>query len=178
VTATIDIAATETALALIGTPTVTATIDIAATETALALIGTPTVTATMDIAATETAIALNTTPTRTATVLSAPATELPTATPINTIIFSPNEFVIYPVPMKDTGYVQYYMAQAGTVKIRIYNEAGDLAYFMTLRATAGKQMAVLDTRRLAFGVYFCLVYREFDNGNRTSTGMKKFLVIK
>jgi hypothetical protein len=69
------------------------------------------------------------------------------------------------------------MASAGTILIRIYNEIGDLSLTSTDYKQSGEQVTNINARVLSFGVYYCIITREYDNGKRDAVKLKKFLVL-
>lgn len=75
-----------------------------------------------------------------------------------------------------TGNFAYCMAQAGTVRVRIYNAIGDLVAKLEDPKPAGPQLSQLNTARLAPGVYLYRLEKDYGGGNSTISGVKKFAV--
>jgi hypothetical protein len=84
---------------------------------------------------------------------------------------------VYPSPARDAANIAYTMAEGGTVKIRVYNEIGDLVATVEETRTAGVWSSPLTTSGLAPGVYFLLVEKKYDSGTSEKAGMKKFVVV-
>jgi len=83
----------------------------------------------------------------------------------------------YPSPATGaTGNFAYCMAQAGTVKIRVYNTVGDLAAKIEEAKAAGAQTSSINTGRLAPGVYLYRQVQNYGGGNSTTSKVKKFVV--
>ncbi len=74
------------------------------------------------------------------------------------------------------GNFAYCMAQAGTVRIRVYNAIGDIATTVEDTKAAGQQLSTVNTARLASGVYLYLMEKDYGNGVISRTGVKKFVV--
>lgn len=117
------------------TPTVTATCTITQTHTitetrTATATNTETFTLTFTATLTET-YTITMTRTQTLTHTITPTVTLTctvTVTPTRGVIaVSINDSIIYPNPARDRLNAAYFMKEAGRVKIRIYNEAGDLA---------------------------------------------------
>lgn len=83
----------------------------------------------------------------------------------------------FPAPAHDLANIGYTMASAGTVKIRVYNEAGQLVTTIEEAKPAGVQASVLTTARLAPGVYYYLLARTYDAGGSDKADMRKFVVV-
>ena len=83
----------------------------------------------------------------------------------------------YPSPATGaTGTFAYCMDTAGDVKIRVYNAIGDLAVKVDDSRSAGAQTSTIDTGRLAPGVYFYTLERNYAGGNKSRSKVKKFAV--
>ena len=89
-----------------------------------------------------------------------------------------NESILYPNPARDRINAAYYMKDAGSVKIRIYNEAGALAAIQEENRPQGNGTVVIDTSKMAPGVYFCLISLNYSSGLNDKFGVKKFLIIR
>jgi hypothetical protein len=71
----------------------------------------------------------------------------------------------YPNPAVDHTTIRFSLRESGTVKLRFYNTAGDLVLESTADAVAGTDTEhLVDTSRLASGVYFCQL--ETNSGDR------------
>jgi len=87
------------------------------------------------------------------------------------------EGTFYPSPATGAvGTFGYCMAAAGSVKIRVYNTIGDLAVKVDDTKAAGTQTSTINTARLAPGVYLYLIERAYNNGNKSRSAVKKFVV--
>jgi hypothetical protein len=85
---------------------------------------------------------------------------------------------IFPSPTTgSTAGIAYFMASAGTVNIRVYNEIGNLMYAQDERKPAGSQGSNIDVGRLAPGVYFYLLNVTYDNRGTDKYGKRKFAVM-
>ncbi len=83
----------------------------------------------------------------------------------------------YPSPATGAvGTFAYCMESAGTVSIRVYNAVGDLASKIEDARGTGPQESKMDTARLAPGVYFYILERDYGNGNVSKSSVKKFTV--
>jgi hypothetical protein len=175
-----------------GTPTCTATMTITETHTITktwtvsptvtktpTMTHTPTVTPTFTITNTWTVTSSVTmtgtiTPTRTIT-----ATGTVTMTPVSEFVLpAENECFLFPNPASTWARVSYFMKGQGSVLIRIYNEAGDLAAKIEENRPAGNGTSLLDTSRMAPGVYLWLLTMNYSTGPAESFGVKKFLIIR
>jgi hypothetical protein len=76
----------------------------------------------------------------------------------------------------DTGTFSYCMELPGTARVRIYNVIGDLAAKLEEAKPAGAQLSVLNTSKLAPGVYLYRLEKDYGGGNSVRSGVKKFLV--
>ena len=74
------------------------------------------------------------------------------------------------------GTFNYCMGSAGTVKILVWNAIGDLASKIEDVKAAGTQSSTMDTARLAPGVYYYILERNYTSGAVTRSGTKKFVV--
>ncbi|MDP3543431.1 MAG: T9SS type A sorting domain-containing protein [Elusimicrobiota bacterium] len=85
--------------------------------------------------------------------------------------------LFYPSPATGAvGTFSYCMAAAGDVKIRVYNAIGDLAVKVDDTKAAGAQTSTINTARLAPGVYLYILERAYNNGDKTRSKVKKFVV--
>lgn len=85
--------------------------------------------------------------------------------------------LFYPSPATGSvGTFSYCMASAGNVKIRVYNVVGDLAVKVDDTKSAGQHTSTIDTARLAPGVYLYILEREYNNGDKARSKVKKFVV--
>jgi len=75
-----------------------------------------------------------------------------------------------------TATFAYCMALPGTVTIKVYNAIGDLVAKITDVKAAGAQSSVLNTGRLASGVYLYRLEKDYGGGNSTTSKVKKFVV--
>ena len=146
---------------------------------------TPTATSTATLTPTSTATA---TPTVT---LSPTATLSPTDTPTPTPTPNPcppgytgpeppdpGTCFTYPAPAKgDQVRFAYFMRQSGSAEILVRNERGDLLADLAQPAICGAQVAVLDIRSYAAGVYFYQVRLNYGSGGE-KLALKKFVVVK
>ena len=83
----------------------------------------------------------------------------------------------YPSPATGrVGTFFYCMESEGSVRITVYNAAGDLASKIEDARGAGPQESTMDTGRLAPGVYYYLLERDYGNGRTNKSGVKKFAV--
>ncbi len=86
--------------------------------------------------------------------------------------------ILYPNPARNTVNISYAMVAQGNVKIRIYNETGDLAALKDENKPAGPQISVIDISRLAPGVYMYFLTLDYNYGNVVKFGLKKFIVLR
>jgi hypothetical protein len=87
------------------------------------------------------------------------------------------EDYFFPSPATgDTGNFAYCMAMPGTVRIRIYNAIGDLAAKIDESQPAGDRHSVLNTGRLATGIYLYRLEKDYGGGNAAQSRVKKFVV--
>lgn len=94
-------------------------------------------------------------------------------------VFSPgcSDGLFYPSPATGpVGTFSYCMQAAGTVKIRVYNAIGDLAVRVDDSRPSGQHTSTIDTGRLAPGVYFYVLERDYNNGDKARSKVKKFVV--
>jgi hypothetical protein len=85
---------------------------------------------------------------------------------------------IYPSPATgNSAGIVYRMTGSGSVKIRVYNEAGDLVGTADENNAAGLQTTRINTAGMAPGVYFYLLGINYDSGMSENQGLKKFVVI-
>lgn len=101
-------------------------------------------------------------------------------TPANgTGVFFPGctDGLFYPSPATGAvGTFSYCMVDAGTVKIRVYNAIGDLAVKVDDTKSSGQHTSTINTARLAPGVYFYILERNYNNGDKARSKVKKFVV--
>ncbi len=162
------------------TPTSTSTNTLTATVT-----GTfsPVPTNTPSITSTAT---LTSSPTNTITpTVSVTPTPTLTATPIISSGFPLKELpptggsYIAPEPVTGTtGTLAYWMANSGTVKIRIFNAIGQLVCTQQETKSAGAQTSTLNFAGYAPGVYLYLINMNYDSGGADSVPVSKFLVAR
>lgn len=85
---------------------------------------------------------------------------------------------IYPSPVRgDFASIAYQMNASGSVKVRVYNEVGDLVDTVQENKTAGPQTSKIRTKSFAPGVYLYLLTITYDSGSSVSQSVKKFVVI-
>lgn len=95
-------------------------------------------------------------------------------TPVVNGYFDP---YIFPSPTTgSTASIAYFMAGAGQVNLRVYNEIGNLMYAQDERKSAGTQGSSIDVGRLAPGVYLYLLKMTYDNGSTEKYSKRKFVV--
>ncbi|MDO8631355.1 MAG: SBBP repeat-containing protein [Phycisphaerales bacterium] len=83
----------------------------------------------------------------------------------------------YPSPATGpTGTFSYCMESAGSVKIRVYNVIGDLTVKVDDTKPSGAALSTIDTGRLAPGVYLYILERDYNNGTKARSKVKKFVV--
>lgn len=115
------------------------------------------------------------TPTATPTITS---TITPTPTPLPSNQANPGETFLYPSPVKGPGcQVAYYMAQSGTVKVRVWNVAAELVSDLEEMKSAGPQTSTLNVSSYARGVYLYRVTMEYSGGATEKLPIKQFLVL-
>jgi hypothetical protein len=68
------------------------------------------------------------------------------------------------------------MDHAGTTRVNVYNAIGDIAAKLEDAKPAGAQLSTLNTSRLAPGVYFYILGKDYGGGNSVRSGVKKFVV--
>lgn len=87
------------------------------------------------------------------------------------------EDYFFPSPATgDTGNFAYCMTQAGTARINVYNVIGDLVAKIEETKSAGSQVSVLNTARLATGVYLYRLEKDYGANNSVVSKVKKFAV--
>lgn len=94
-------------------------------------------------------------------------------------VFTPgcSDGLFYPSPATGaTGTFSYCMESAGSVKIRVYNSIGDLAVKVDDNKPAGAALSTINTARLAPGVYLYILERDYNNGTKARSKVKKFAV--
>jgi len=83
----------------------------------------------------------------------------------------------FPSPARGaTGNFAYCMAQAGTVRIKVYNSIGDLVTKIEDSRGAGAQLSQINTARLSSGVYLYRLEKDYGGGNSITSEVKKFVV--
>lgn len=83
----------------------------------------------------------------------------------------------FPSPARGaTGNFAYCMAQAGTVRIKVYNSVGDLVSKIEDTRGSGAQLSEINTGRLASGVYMYRLEKDYGGGNSITSDVKKFVV--
>ena len=83
----------------------------------------------------------------------------------------------YPSPATGAvGTFAYCMALPGIATIKIYNVMGDLVAKLEDSKAAGAQTSVLNTARLAPGVYLYRLEKDYGGSNSTTSKVKKFAV--
>ena len=87
-----------------------------------------------------------------------------------------NDF-FFPSPATGaTGTFAYCMTGSGTMIIKIWNVIGDLVAKVEDRQLAGANISLLNTARLAPGVYLYRTEKRYDSGVSDRSGVKKFTV--
>lgn len=87
------------------------------------------------------------------------------------------EDTFFPSPATgSTAQFAYCMARPGTAEIRVYNIIGDIVFKSEDDRGAGAHSVVLNTARLAPGVYLYRIEKNYDNGTSTTSSVKKFVV--
>jgi hypothetical protein len=89
-----------------------------------------------------------------------------------------NETYVFPSPARGAARIAYRMAEAGFVRIRVYNGAGQLVDELTESRASGTQSTGISTDRLAPGVYFYLLDRTYASGRTDRLGVHKFVVAR
>ena len=91
----------------------------------------------------------------------------------------PGTSFTYPAPATgDQVNFAYYMREAGSAQILVWNEGGDLAAECNQQQGCGPQKAVLNIRGFAVGVYYYQVRMKYDSGGNENVKTKKFVVLK
>lgn len=85
---------------------------------------------------------------------------------------------VYPSPAVGAASIAYAMAESGTVRIRVYNAAGQLVDSLEESKPAGSQRTAITTAKLAPGVYFYLLERHYASGTTNNIGPRKFVVTR
>jgi hypothetical protein len=88
------------------------------------------------------------------------------------------EAFLFPSPARDSARIGYEMAEAGTVKIRVYNAAGQLVDSLEEAKGAGVQSTGITTAKFAPGVYFFMLERKYASGKSDKIGPRKFVVTR
>jgi hypothetical protein len=87
--------------------------------------------------------------------------------------------MIVPSPVTGaTAQFSYCMDQPGTIKIRVYNAAGDLVAKIEDSKQSGAQLSKLNTARLAPGVYYYFLEKHYGGGTEFRGGVSKFVVVR
>lgn len=80
---------------------------------------------------------------------------------------------VYPSPATgDSAWAVYNMPQPGTVRVLVYNEAGDLVADVEDSQPAGVQQTPLDLSHFRKGLYLCRVLLEFTGGTQALKAFK------
>lgn len=108
------------------------------------------------------------------------ATLVVTATPTPGLpVPASGKSYIYPSPSTGpTARIVYTMAGPGKVKIRIYNEVGDLVDTLQEDKPAGLQSSTVNLFAMAPGVYRYFLNLTYDSGSSETQSVKKFVVLK
>ncbi len=86
---------------------------------------------------------------------------------------------VYPSPASGSFVrVVYNMPESGTVRIRVYNEAGNLVADFQQMEPAGLQQTPLDISYYNPGIYLYLVTLSLDSGAQSSLPSGKFAVVR
>ena len=89
------------------------------------------------------------------------------------------ECFTYPAPaVGNEMRFAYFLKESGSVEILVRNERGDLAASLQQDQGCGAQIAVLDIRRFAAGVYFYRIRLRYRSGGEEWLKTKKFMVLK
>ena len=84
---------------------------------------------------------------------------------------------VFPSPtVGNSAGIAYYMLVSGTVKIRIYNEIGDLVDTIVDSKSSGAQASRVTVGSMAPGVYYYLITMEYDDGTAEKYSTRKFAV--
>jgi hypothetical protein len=83
---------------------------------------------------------------------------------------------VFPSPAHASARIAYLMAEPGSVRIRVYNAAGELVDVLEDTRPAGVQFTDIATSRLAPGVYLYLVQRTYASGVSDRLAVHKFVV--
>ena len=75
-----------------------------------------------------------------------------------------------------TANFAYCMALPGTAHVRVYNAVGDLAAKLDAASSAGPQLLLLKTSKLAPGVYLYILEKKYDDGTSVKSNVQKFAV--
>jgi len=86
---------------------------------------------------------------------------------------------LFPSPaVGSTAHVAYCMAESGLVKIRVYNEIGELVDALEESKSVGPQNSSINVGKFAPGVYFYLLSLHYDTGNTEKHAKQKFVVLR
>lgn len=86
---------------------------------------------------------------------------------------------IFPSPVKgDQASVAYFMAESGTLTLKIWNRIGEMAAQVTDHRPAGVQATSFNVSGFAPGVYFFAVKLDYDSGRSEKPQTGKFAVIR
>ncbi|HVZ80699.1 MAG TPA: NHL repeat-containing protein [bacterium] len=114
------------------------------------------------------------------TVLSgfgAPPT--PTPNPGGLSFLVPGGCFIYPSPIRGPqAKLAYFMAESGSMDLKIFNESGELAADVTDQKPAGPQTTPFRSSALAPGVYFYSVTLSYGSGKSERLKSGKFIVVR
>ncbi len=84
---------------------------------------------------------------------------------------------VYPSPATGgSASVVYVLPQAGTVRVLVYNEAGDLVADVEDSQPAGLEQTALDLSHFRRGLYLCRVLLQFTGGGAQALKTFKFVV--
>jgi hypothetical protein len=90
----------------------------------------------------------------------------------------PGESYVYPSPVKgEQAHISYYMAEAGTMYLRVWNEKAQLAMEAQDQKPAGVQTTDLDFSGLATGVYYYILTLNYQSGRTEQIEAQKFIVL-
>jgi hypothetical protein len=100
---------------------------------------------------------------------------LPTKNPSVT----PGTGYVYPSPvLGGMAHFAFYMTGSGTVKIRVWNSAAELAATIEQSEPAGNQTAPLNMSNFASGHYFYIISMNYDSGGQVQLKPGKFDVVR
>ena len=86
---------------------------------------------------------------------------------------------VFPSPVTDsTAGIAYCMAGSGVVKIKVYNEIGDLVSSTEESKSSGPQGSTVNVSKMAPGIYFYIVTMNYDDGSNKKHAKRKFAVVR